>query len=223
MGLTDGVTAVNNVLDARKAYKESKENPTGPSSHAPRKKFPSKTLDAIQNLATYGSDVIGVAKNSLHAEGIVTAASVAEAGGGMIGAVAGVKSVRAARRFGLTTRKYRDVKKIDVPAPVDDHELTRLREAETESHWALAQAYVALERAHDGDGDGLADRLSAALDRRRRRLLDHREGRRRRQAGTGHQCPQHHPGLRPGQATQQALETGGRRGRGRREVGAAAR
>lgn len=165
MGVTDGVTAVNNVIDARKAYKESKENPAGPSSHAPRKKFPSKTLDAIQNLATYGSDVIGVAKNSLHAEGVVTAASVAEAGGGMIGAVAGVKSVRAARRFGLTTRKYQAVKKIDVPATVGDPELTRLREAETESHWALAHAYVALERAHEGEEDGLADRLGAALDR----------------------------------------------------------
>lgn len=164
MGLTDGVTAVNNVIDARKAYKESKENPTGPSSHAPRKKYPSKTLDAIQNTATDVSDFIGVAKNALHAEGVVTAASVAEAGGGMISAVAGVKSVRAARRFGLTTRKYRNVKKVDVPAPVDDPAITRLREAETESHWALAQAYVALERAHDGDDDGLADRLGAALD-----------------------------------------------------------
>ncbi|WP_406068740.1 hypothetical protein OG372_12390 [Streptomyces sp. NBC_01020] len=165
MGVTDGVTAVNNVIDARKAHKESKENPAGASSHAPHKKFRSKTLDAIQNLATYSSDVIGVAKNSLAAEAVVTAAGVAEAGGGVIGAVAGVKSVRATRRFGLTTRKYRAVKKIEVPPKVDDPELNRLREAEVESHWALAQAYVALERAHDGDEDGLSDRLGAALDR----------------------------------------------------------
>ncbi|MFE2374895.1 hypothetical protein [Streptomyces sp. NPDC059398] len=164
MGLTDGVTAVNNVIDARKAYKESKENPTGPSSHAPRKKYPSKMLDAIQNTATDASDFIGVAKNALHAEGLVTAASVAEAGSGMIGAVAGVKSVRAARRFGLTTRKYQNVKKIDVPAPVQEPEINRLRDAEVESHWALAQAYVALERAHEGDDESLADRLGAALD-----------------------------------------------------------
>ncbi|NDZ77110.1 hypothetical protein G3I19_00945 [Streptomyces sp. SID10853] len=163
--VTDGVTAVNNVIDARKAYKESKENPTGPASHAPHKKFSSKTLDAIQNLASYGSDVIGLAKNSLPAEAIVTAASLGEAGGGVVGAVAGVKTVRGARRVGLTTRKYRAVKKIDVPAPVDDPEIARLREAEVESHWALAQAYVELERAHDGDEDGLSDRLGAALDR----------------------------------------------------------
>ncbi|MEU5091327.1 hypothetical protein [Streptomyces sp. NPDC021356] len=165
MGLTDGVTAVNNIIDATKAYKESKENPTGPSSHAPRKKYPSKMLDAIQNTATDASDFIGVAKNALHAEGLVTAASVAEAGSGMVGAVAGVKSVRAARRFGLTTRKYQNVKKIDVPAPpVQEPEINRLRKAEVDSHWALARAYVALERAHDGDDEGLADRLGAALD-----------------------------------------------------------
>ncbi|MGQ4514172.1 hypothetical protein [Streptomyces sp. DW26H14] len=163
MAVTDGVTGINGVLDARKAFKESRQNPAGVASHAPRKKFPAKTLDAIQSLATYSSDVISAAKNSMAAEAVTAVAGVAEAGGGLIGTVAGVKSARAARRTVLTSRKYRDVKKIDVPTPVDDRELARLQEAEVASHWALGQAFVALEKSHDDDGD-VAERLSAAMD-----------------------------------------------------------
>ncbi len=165
MAVTDGVTAVNGVLDARKAYKESKENPSGPASHAARKKYPSKALDAVQSMTTFVSDNLSAAKNFLHSD-VVAAASTAEAGGGVLGTVAGVKSVRATRRAGLTTRKYRAIQKVDVGAPVADEELAELREAELAGHRALGDAYLALQRSYDeGEVGAFAQRLDAAIGR----------------------------------------------------------
>ncbi|MBP0457385.1 hypothetical protein [Streptomyces montanisoli] len=163
MAATDGLTAVNGVLDARKAYKESKENPSGPASHAARKKYPSKALDAIQSMTTFVSDNLSVAKNLLHSDA-VAAATTAEAGGGVLSTVAGAKSVRATRRAGVTTRKYRAIKKVDVGTPVGDEELAELREAELAGHRALGEAYLVLERSYD-EGEGtFAQRLDTALD-----------------------------------------------------------
>jgi hypothetical protein len=164
MGLADGLATVGNIIDARRAYKEKKQHPDGPASHAPRKTFKAKMLDTILNAVSTSTDIIAAARNGLAADGIVTAPGVAEGGGAGFGVFTAVSSARAARRAARTGRTYRAIKKVEAPAPVGDDELAELRGAKRHSNWALAEAYVAVERAHQGGDEGYADRLVDSLD-----------------------------------------------------------
>lgn len=164
MGLADGVATVGDVLGAHKAYKDVKANPDGPAYHAPHKNLRTKTVDAIKNLVATSTDIIAAARNGLATQAVATAPGVAEAGGAAFGALTAFSSIRAGVRTVLTGRKYRAIKKIDVPAPVGEDELARLRAAKVQKDWAFAEAYLAIERAHEGGEQGLAERLIDGLD-----------------------------------------------------------
>ncbi|WP_435127041.1 hypothetical protein [Actinacidiphila sp. bgisy144] len=162
--VAEGIGAALNGLEASKARQDLKKHRTGAAHHGAAKKFRSKASEAVINAASSAANALSSAKELTKAEHALHAASVAEAGGIGSGVMGAVKGARAARRTGLTARKYRALKKIEKPARTPDEALAQLSQAKQNAEWAAAEAYVALDAQWDVGGDDLADRLGDAID-----------------------------------------------------------
>lgn len=151
-------------VEAAKAKKDADKHKSGAAFHGAHKKFTSKTAEAVVSATSAGTNALGVAKELTKA---AKAAHVMEAGeaSGIGSSVTGaVKGARAARRFGLTARKYRALDGLEKPDRTDEGALARLNQAKQNAEWAAAEAYVALDAHWDHEGEDRLERVSDAID-----------------------------------------------------------
>ncbi|MGW5354470.1 hypothetical protein ACWERV_28625 [Streptomyces sp. NPDC004031] len=162
--VAEAVGAALGGMEAAKARKDAAKHKAGAAFHGANKKFTSKATEAVVGAASAGNNALGVAKELTKAEKALHAAQAAEVSGIGSSVVGAVKGARAARRFGLTARKYRALKGIEKPGRTADGALDQLRQARDDAEWAAAEAYVALDSQWDHDGDDRLDRVSDAID-----------------------------------------------------------
>ncbi len=162
--LTEATGAVLSSMEAVKAGKEAAKHKRGAAFHGANKKAASKTADTVVGAAGAGKYALDVAKGLTKAEQAAHAMTAAEASGIGSGAAGAVKGARAARRVGLTARKYRALKRLDVPDRADEAALARLNQAREQANWAAAEAYVALDAQWGHEGEDRFERVSDAID-----------------------------------------------------------
>lgn len=162
--VAEAVGAALGGMEAAKARKDAAEHKAGAAFHGAGKKFTTKATEAVVGAASAGSNALGVAKELTKAEKALHAAQAAEVSGIASGVVGAVKGARAARRVGLTARKYRALKGVEKPERTAEGALTRLRDARDDAEWAAAEAYVALDAQWDHEGGDRLDRVSDAVD-----------------------------------------------------------
>ncbi|SEG90657.1 hypothetical protein SAMN05216223_12248 [Actinacidiphila yanglinensis] len=151
-------------IEAAKARKDAKKHQSGAAFHGAHKKYTSKTAEAVVSASSAGNYALGVAKELTKAEKAAHAMEATEVSGVGSSVVGAVKGARAARRFGLTARKYRALEKIERPDRTEEGALTRLNQARENAEWSAAEAYVALDAHWDHDGADRLDRVSDAID-----------------------------------------------------------
>ncbi|WP_329372599.1 hypothetical protein OG896_37515 [Streptomyces sp. NBC_00669] len=162
--VAETVGAMLGGVEAAKAKKDADKHKSGAAFHGAHKKFTSKTAEAVVSATSAGTNALGVAKELTKA---AKAAHVMEAGeaSGIGSSVTGaVKGARAARRFGLTARKYRALDGLEKPDRTDEGALARLNQAKQNAEWAAAEAYVALDAQWDHEGEDRLERVSDAID-----------------------------------------------------------
>ncbi|MFI0897282.1 hypothetical protein [Streptomyces sp. NPDC020983] len=162
--VAEAVGAALGGMEAAKARKDAAKHKAGAAFHGANKKFTSKAAEAVVGAASAGNNALGVAKELTKAEKALHAAQAAEVSGIGSSVVGAVKGARAARRVGLTARKYRALKGIERPGRTGEEALARLRSARDDAEWAAAEAYVALDAQWDHEGGDRLDRVSEAID-----------------------------------------------------------
>ncbi|BBA95539.1 hypothetical protein RVR_437 [Actinacidiphila reveromycinica] len=162
--VAESVGALLGGVEAAKARQDARKHRHGAAFHGAAKKFRSKAAEAAISAASAGNNALSAAKELTKAEQALHAASAAEAGGVGSSVVGAVKGARAARRVGLTARKYRALKGIEKPARTEEEALARLSRAKQNAEWAAAEAFVAMDAHWDHDGDDRLDRISDAID-----------------------------------------------------------
>ncbi|MCX5397839.1 hypothetical protein [Streptomyces sp. NBC_00102] len=156
--------AVTNGKEGRKAWQSMAKNTEGAAHHTAKKKFVSKTSDAVVSAGSALNNVLAFTKELTKAEKLAAAANASEASGISASITGGAKGGRAAIRSATTLRKYRALGALEKPDRVDDEDLTRLKQAQYDAELALARAYVELDSLWQGDNeDGLAE-VPAAID-----------------------------------------------------------
>ncbi|MFF8597017.1 hypothetical protein ACF061_37535 [Streptomyces sp. NPDC015220] len=151
-------------MEAAKAKKDAEKHKSGAAFHGADKKFTSKTSEAVVSAASAGNNALGVAKELTKAEKAAHAMEAAEVSGIGSSVVGAVKGARAARRFGLTARKYHALQGIEKPDRNDEGALARLNQARENAEWAAAEAYVALDAQWGHEGEDRLERVSEAID-----------------------------------------------------------
>ncbi|MEV7130756.1 hypothetical protein [Streptomyces sp. NPDC093260] len=162
--VAESVGALLGGMEAAKARKDAEKHKSGAAYHGAAKKFTAKTSEAVIAAAGAANNALGVAKELTKAEKAAHAMEAAETSGIGSGVVGAVKGARAARRFGLTARKYRALQGIERPDRSDEGVLARLNQAREDAEWAAAEAYVALDAHWDHEGEGRLERVSDAID-----------------------------------------------------------
>jgi hypothetical protein len=162
--VAEGVGAVLGGMEAAKARKDAAKHGSGAAFHGASKKFTVKSSDAVVSSASAGNYALGVAKELTKVEKAAHAVDAAEMSGIGSGVVNAVKGARAARRFGLTARKYRALDGLKKPDRADEGALNRLDQARINANWAAAEAYAALDAQWDHEGGARLDRVSETLD-----------------------------------------------------------
>ncbi|MFI2641926.1 hypothetical protein [Streptomyces sp. NPDC018610] len=162
--VAESVGALLGGMEAAKARKDAEKHKEGAAFHGANKKFTSKASEAVIGAAAAGNNALGVAKELTKAEKAAHAMEAAEVSGIGSSVVGAVKGARAARRFGLTARKYRALQGIEKPDRTDEGALTRLNQARENAEWAAAEAYVALDAHWDHEGEDRLERVSEAID-----------------------------------------------------------
>ncbi|MEU6479047.1 hypothetical protein ABZ858_19600 [Streptomyces sp. NPDC047017] len=158
------VGAVLGGLEAAKAKKDADKYKSGAAFHGANRKFNSKMGEAVVGAASAGNNALSVAKELTKAEKAAHAMQAAEVSGIGSSVVGAVKGTRAARRFGLTARKYRTLQGLEKPDRADEGALARLNQARENAEWAAAEAYVALDAQWDHGGEDIRERVSDAID-----------------------------------------------------------
>ncbi|WP_031511881.1 hypothetical protein [Streptomyces sp. NRRL F-5123] len=162
--VAEAVGAALGGMEAAKARKDAAKHKKGAAFHGANKKFTSKAAEAVVGSAGAANNALGVAKELTKAEKALHAAGAAEVSGIGSSVVGAVKGARAARRFGLTARKYRALKGIEKPGRTGEGALNRLKEARDDAERAADEAYVALDAQWDHEGEDRLDRVSDAID-----------------------------------------------------------
>jgi hypothetical protein len=162
--VAETVGAVLGGMEAATARKDARKHKTGAAFHGASKKFSSKTTEAVISAAGAGSNALSSAKELTKAAQAAHAMGAAEASGVGSSVVGAVKGARAARRFGLTARKYRALDRIDKPDRTGDAALAQLNEAKERARWAAADAYAALDAQWGDDGELRLERVSENVE-----------------------------------------------------------
>ncbi|GGU20089.1 hypothetical protein [Streptomyces daghestanicus] len=151
-------------LDASAAKADARKHGKGAAFHRADKKADTKTADAAVGAVSSTSYGFALVKELFKAEKFTQAATMAEASGITSGVSGAVKSGRALSRIALTTRKYRDLRQLDLPARSDDQELSRLKQARDTAVRTAAEASLAVELHWRHEGDGQVERVLAAME-----------------------------------------------------------